>query len=482
MKTKKSLRALVPELLSYIQFKYAGNVEYNSKLLNIYEGGLLPYVEESLYKELSPKAYEKAKERIPPINLCRQLIDKLSRVYIESASRTAPIDSDEELLGKYEDWYDVSNTLALANDLVSLNKYCALEPYISQGKPSLRVIPADRFLVWSDNSIDPTDPTVFIKFTGMVKKERPATDAQGRELRDGSKIVRNVQKFTLYSETEILEVDMDGEEVAYQPNLYGRIPFVYIKNSKIDLIPKPDTDMFSMTVLIPKLLADVNYAIQFLSHSIMYGIDVDPQNLDASPDAFWVINSREDSGNEKPQIGTINPEVDSDKVVDLIKAQVSLWLSSKGLKTSSVGQTDPSQAQSGISKLVDESDATSLRKSQIKIFTKAERELWDLTKVLHDSWVAQSLIAGEGKAFTSQFSPSVTFAEQKPVVDTKSMIEDLQGLKKLNLYTPRRALKLLYPTLTDTQVDEVLDEIQDYNNSNTDSDINSDNESNNQDE
>lgn len=460
MNTQKPLQDLLPEILVYIHTKYSENIEYNKKLLDIYDGQLRPYVEDSMRLELSPESFARAKERIAPINLCTKIIDKLSRVYVDPASRNTPISTDKDLLDKYEVWYDLDNQMALANTMLSLNKYCALEPYIANGKPGLRVIPATQFLVWSDNTINPDEPTVFIKFTGSVAKETPATDSQGRILRDGSKVVRSVQKFTLYSETEILEMDMDGEALSLMPNPYNKIPFVYIKNSKFQLIPVPDTDLFSMTILIPKLLADLNYAVQFQSHSVFYCIDADPSGLsNFGPDSMVVFTSKDDG--KAPQIGTIDPKVDSEKVIELIKAQVALWLDSKGLKVSSLGNIDGSS--SGIAKMIDESDVTSIRKTQVRLFNRAEHELWELTSLLHNSWVAQSLVLGEGKAFTSQFNPSVTFSEQKPVVDTKSVLDELKGMKDLNLFTPKRALQKLYPALDDTQIESILNEIQVYN-------------------
>jgi len=462
MNTKKPLIELIPELVPYIQTRYADNVQYNSKLMDIYEGQLLPYIEESMQKELSPEAFTRAKGRISPINLCKQVIGKLSRVYIDPATRNTEVNTDGILLDKYEAWYDLDNKLAFANEMLNLTKYCALEPYLSEGIPGIRVISADKFLVWSDNHIIPDEPTVFIKFSGTIYKESPAVDAQGRAVKNGSKIVRSVQKFTLYSQTEIVEIDMDGEVLSTKINPYNKIPFVYIKNSNTDLIPKPDTDLFSMTLLIPKLLSDVNYAIQFMSHSIVYGIDVDPQSLSGNPDSFWVINSKDDG--KTPSIGTIDPKVDSEKVINLIKSQVALWLDSKGLKTSSTGNVDSENPASGIAKLVDESDATAIRKSQAKLFSTAERELWKLTSLLHNSWAAQGAVLDERRAFTSKFNPSVTFSDQRPMVDMKSTISELEGLKTLGLFTPNRAIKALYPSLDDNQVSIILKEIEDYNN------------------
>ena len=460
MSTQKPLSDLVPEILSYINVVYSDNVEYNRKLLDIHEGQLMTYVEESMQNELSPEAFARAKERIAPINILSNVVEKLSRVYVDPANRKAANGGDNELLNKYEEWYDIDNKMALANELMSLHKYFALEPYLSDGKPKLRVIPADKFLVWSDDKMEPTNPTVFIKFMGTVKKVVPATDNEGRARRDGSKVVREVSKFHLYSDDEFLEVDMDGDITIDEVNPFGRIPFVYGNSSPFNLIPKPDSDTFSMAILIPKLLADLNYAVQFQSHSIVYGIDIDPENLEGNPDSFWVINSKEGE-NKNPTLGTIKPDVDSDKVMELIHSEISLWLNSKGLKTSTSGNADVNISASGISKLIDEADATSIRKKQARLFNSFEKDLWSLTEIMHNIWVAKGVIEGEGKAFTSKFDPEILFADQKPVINKKEMLEEFKLMKELGLFIPKRAIAALHPTMTSEQVDEFFQELND---------------------
>ncbi len=458
MSTKKPLIELLPQIFTYIDVKYAANVDYNAKLLDIYEGQLLKYVEESMRKELSPEAFERARERIAPINLLNKVIDKLSRVYMDPASRTAENDSDNAILDKYEEWFDIDNSMGLTNRLLNLHKYFALEPYLDNGTPRLRVIPADKFLVWSDNENNPNTPTVFIKFMGTTQKEYPATDSEGRSKKDGSIEVRNIQVFRLYSDDEYMEVHRDGVVAVSLENPYGRIPFVYGNMSPFNLIPLPDSDSYNMAILIPKLLADLNYATQFQSHSIMYGIDIDPQNLSGNPDAFWIINSVEGEG-KNPQLGTIKPEVDTEKVISLIETEVAMWLDSKGLKTGSNGSLNAQNASSGVAKLIDESDATAVRKDQVRLFSGFENNLWSLVKDMHNYWVSNAMVEGEGKAFTSKFKPTVVFADQKPVVDRKQVLEELKLLKDLNLFVKERALRMIFPSLTEVQIKDYLSEL-----------------------
>jgi hypothetical protein len=460
MSTSKPLNTLVPELLSYIQVMYQNQVIYSRKLMDIYQGNLLKYVEESLALELNPRALARSKGRIPPINVLNKVIGKLSKVYIEPAIRDAGDNSiDQELLAYYEDKLDVNNQLATANELLNLHKYFAIEPYINNGVPSMRVLPADKFLVWSDNSFDPTAMTVFIKFMGSITKVVPTTDKNGVVIKNAENVVREVALYHVYSDESFMIMDADGVVSEYRDNPYGKIPFVYCSSSSFELIPTPDADNLAMAVLIPKLLTDINYATQFQSHSIVYGIDIETSNLDNNPDAFWVINSVEGEG-KKPMIGTIKPEVDIDKVITLISTEMSMWLDSKGIKVGSIGQANVDNAASGIAKLIDEGDASSIGRKQVNLFRKYESDLWNLIVRMHGYWASSQQLVDVKQDFSLGFKPAVTFAENKIVVDTKTTLEELKIMFDLGLITPKQALFKLNPDFTDDQIEQLLAEIK----------------------
>ena len=464
MQTSRPLQELIPQLLTHINVHYQNQVIYNKKLLDIWNGNLLKYVEESMSMELSPRAFQRSKGRIPPINILNQVVAKLSRVYTDPASRDAGDNAiDKELLAYYEKELDVDNQLAMTNELLNLNKYFALEPYLDvNGVPDMRILPADKFLVWSDNKNDPTAMTVFIKFMGSVlKTSAPVVDQYGKIVKGAETVVRDVALYHIYSNDEFMVLDADGDITDYRENPYGRIPFVYCSNSSFELIPTPDSDNLSMAVLIPKLLADLNYATQFQSHSIMYGIDVDTSNLDSNPDAFWSISSVPGEG-KTPSIGMIKPEVDTDKVIGLINAEMRMWLESKGLKTGSVGKASVDSATSGVSKLIDEADASAVNRKQVSLFRRYEKELWSLVKTMHDFWASTQQLRDVNKAFSKDFNPYVKFAENKIVIDTKDTLEQLKVEFDLGLTTPELALRKLYPDMKPEELKKRLQEIEEY--------------------
>jgi hypothetical protein len=242
-------------------------------------------------------------------------------------------------------------------------------------------------------------------------------------------------------------------------NEYGVLPGIYINRSRHSLTPKIDTDTLNMTKLIPVLLADCNFATMFQSFSIIYGIDVNDENLKMAPNAFWSFKS-DPSRESQPQIGVLKPEVDTDKVLGLVKAELAMWLESKGIKPGSVGTMTVDNAASGIAKMIDESDTTEDRKKQVSIFAPRDAECLELIiNHMMPVWRNDPMFNADISLFGEGYDITTEFPEQKPIVD-EGVATDTE-IKKLNagLTTKKRAIKKLNPTMTDDAVDELLSEI-----------------------
>jgi hypothetical protein len=220
-------------------------------------------------------------------------------------------------------------------------------------------------------------------------------------------------------------------------------------------MPEPDMDTFENTLLIPKLLADLNYATQFQSHSIMYGVDLEIQKASGAPDAFWNLSSR-DGEKSSPQIGVLSPSVDTEKVLALISFTVSQWLESRGIKPGSVGKLD--QSASGISKIVDESNTTQVVQENRLILQQAEVRLWTLIAVIHNTLLgSEDFIAVKG--LSDNLEVSVSFPEQKPIVDPAEKRNDLKFKLDNGLISKSMALKQANPDLTEEELTALQAEI-----------------------
>lgn len=452
-----SLRNDVPMLVKEWRSKQ-DTLAHNEELFNIFEGDLLQYVLKAMREQLSPDSYNQAKHRVAPINVLKRLVEKLSKIYAKPPVREleAAVEKDENIFKFYVDSMDFNTAATLANEFFNLFKNSFVEPYLDEGKPKARVIPSHQFFVVSNNRVNPLKPTHLVKIMGTYKD----TDGSKRVIfyayTDTEFLIFNDDEKVL--EEEMLKVFFDTPD-QYGINPYGKIPGVYINRSRHELCPKIDSDTLCMTKLIPILLTDLNYAVMFQSFSIIYGIDIDEENLKMNPNAFWRFKSDPTKEGSKPEVGVIKPEVDSEKVLGLIQAQLAFWLNSRNIKPGTIGAINAQDSTSGISKMIDEMDTSEDRQKQVTFFSEFETAWWDLIfNYIHPVWATYQDFENK-LSFSKSIKVTTTFAEQRPLVDRSVQIDDEIKMINAKLQDRRGALKDLYPDMSDDLIDEKINAI-----------------------
>lgn len=434
--------------------KQVHRLSHQATLYDIYEGNLLEYVLHDLKSQLSPRSFEQARHRVAPINILRRVIDKLAKLYSSPPVRTIEPRRAQPMLEFYEFSYDINTAGGLANEYFNLFKNCALEPFLDvRNVPRLRVIPSDRFFCFSTSETDPMEMTHFVKLMGSKKVD--GTEKQILHVYTDTDFAITDSKGKVI-DSLMAERDLDGS------NPYGKIPFAYQVRSRTTLNPPLDTDTLCMTKLFPILLTDINYATMFASFSVLYGIDIDEENLVMAPNAFWRLKSDPTTTN-KPEIGSIKPEVDTEKVISLIQTQLAMWLQSKNIRPGSVGDASTENFASGISKMVDEMDTVEERQKQIPYFKSLEESLWDLTiNHLHPVWSQLP-----DYLLKQQFPPgayvNVEFKEQLPIQNRDMIVNTLIKELQHGLTTKKIAVSKLNPELEDDDIDEILAEVEKEN-------------------
>lgn len=431
--------------------KHAQNHETQAplfeRLIDIYSGNLNEYVKQSISTELSKESYAIASKRIPSINVLEKITDKLSKCFDSVPNRTVSDVKERDILNQYIQSIDIQSVMSNAELLLNLNKNFALEPYINDmGLFSVRVLAPHEFTVYSDDSINPKNPTAFIKFMGSELKGK-----------------KTVSRYWIYTNETFLDCNSDGDVYNENENPYGVLPFVYCTSDSFKLQPRPDIDTFENTILIPKLLTDLNFAAQFQSHSIMYGIDVDTKNLSGGPDAFWSIKSEEGT-DKKPSIGILSPTVDVNKILDLITFTINSWLDSKGIKTNS-GNVGAANPMSAVSKIIDEADASSIVQSNRILLVKAEQSLWNLIAVIHNTFLdSDRTVIKTG--LSEPLNVSISFPTSTPIQDPAERRNELEFKLKNKLISFDRALKEANPDLSEDELLKLKKEIQNENQTN----------------
>jgi hypothetical protein len=253
---------------------------------------------------------------------------------------------------------------------------------------------------------------------------------------------------------QIEEYSMEGDE-----NPVGIIPQTYIRRSRNLLVPKCDSDLLQMGILIPCMVANLNYACHMQGHSILYGIDLDnSSSLEINPDAMWLLQSS--AGGIKPEVGVIKPQVDISEIWASISAQFQLWCESKGIRP---GESSGSQnSLSGFALAIKEMDTTNDVKAQVTYFKEAEYDFWNKLSIQHNFWVDSGVVTDMPR-FSPDFIPTIEFQEHKAYED-KDKILDSQ-IKMINelLTSRKRARQVVHSDLSLEQIEEIEMEIAQEN-------------------
>jgi hypothetical protein len=431
------------DILDIVKYanKQSAQSPLHARLVDIYSGNFIQYIQNSLKEELSPESYKVASQRIPVINLLERITKKLSKVYSDEPRRTTNDDSDSEILNEYSDNIEIQSVMQQADTLLNLTKCFALEPYLKSGLFEVRVLAPSEFCVYSDDKQNPKSSTALVKFMGSYPKGK-----------------HNANLYWVYTNELFVIVDSDGEILDSQNNPYGVVPFVYCSSDSFNLQPQPDLDSFHTSLIVPKLLCDLAYSTRFMSHSLLYAIDCNiSSNLTNGPDVFWSLNSTEGE-NKRPQIGSISPSVDVDKVLALIAFTLSQWLESKGIKPGTIGTMQPSNAASAVSKIVDEADASSVINRNRQLLVTAEKSLWHLIGIIHNTLLGSDKLSIE-KGLSAPFNVSVAFPVQQPIQDPAERRNELKFQLDNKLISYMRALKQAHPDLTEEEILKLKEEI-----------------------
>lgn len=441
------LKDLIPAMVAHIKNNQQF-IDDNHELLDIYEGNLVKYVDQVLRSSLADNYYKTIKDKIVPINILNRVIDKLAKVYSGDVKRIS--ETDQELVDYYVGSFKMNSKMIKADEYSNLFRGYLLEPYLYEDHLKLRVLPYDRFLPFSHSHIDPTKEDVIIKYVGKKLVESKKSSSY-----------KNV--YYAFSSTEFMAFTED-EEIYYPAlkdnegvNPFGVIPFVYANRSDNKLVPTHNYDAKQMAKLIPCILTDMVGCIQYQAFSMIFGIDIDMENVRIGPNAIWSLKS--DLASQKaPQLGTIKPDADIAEVVQFVQTVFTLWLESLSIRVNGSLTEKSSNASSGIAKIIDEMDTIDARKKAMEYFIHEEREFWMKLKEIHNFYVSTGQI--RAPMFSDSFTIDISFQEPRPFVDKEKVLAEIQTQVSLGLMTRRMALKELYPDYSQEAIETIIQEVE----------------------
>jgi len=399
----------------------------------------------------------KVMERIAPINYYRKVIDKLSTIYQYSVIRkvVGGTESDADLLSWYEQELGINDKFNRNNEFYNAYSYSLLhfvlkdpEGILMKRSPFMRTIPNHEFLVMNTDNVDPSEADIYIIFMEPIM--------QGSDKIDVYHVYTDSEFMILSGKGEVLQSEMDRLEQDGS-NPFGTVPFVYANSSENLSMPMLQDDDLEMSLLVPLLLTDLNYATKFQSFSTIITIDADDEQLKLNPDT--IINIKTDEGSENASIQTLKPTVDIDKVLQLASSQISLWLTGKGIRPGAVGSLSKDSFSSGVSKMIDESDTYESRVKQIEKYRKVEQSFWDkILKVYHPIWASGGQI-DNSTLFSAEAQVQTIFPQPRPMQTRVELLQELGEAITLGLESRRGAMKVLYPDWNEDEIEEKMAEI-----------------------
>lgn len=423
---------LILDILTEVKNKKP-QLEYEEKIFNILEGDVTTYLNKEFFRQLNEKAAQEIQQRSCPINVLRKIIDKLSKLYATPVVRYTSNPTDQELM----DSYSVDEYFSEANTAFNAFKRAGIEIYYNENEREIefRNIPTYLYVPYCASEIEVTDMTHLVKF-----------------FKD---------KFYIYSDEELICVSKDGEMLPSPTdgvNEYGVIPFAYISKSKYKIMPVSDSDLYQMSLLFPVLLSDLNFSIKYMTNPIVYGVDLDTENLERNPNVFWSFKSMEEG--KTPSIGSITPTADIQGILSNIKEQMSFWLETKNIKANAIGITTGDNASSGLALMIRNIDTTEDRNQQITYFRELECDFWERLAKIHN-YLADIGAIDERRKFSPEFEVTVKYADQKPLEDRSQVVARLKDELSAGLISRKMAIQELNPDYDSDQVDELLKEIDD---------------------
>lgn len=412
----------------------------------MFHGKTKQIIRAAIAKEFSkPETVEELISRLVPLNLISKIITKLAGVYTEDPIRLADdgSTSDQELMEEYVEGFCLNQRMKEANRYFKLFKRSLAEVYVDEkGNPWFRNIPRHQYEVFSFSGITPNRPDVICKI--VQDAQSPADQVlnfwstESFWITDGS------------GNIDTAKMNQIGNPEGVNP--YTTLPFVYINESSVSVDPIPDDDLMQMAITIPVILTDLLFAQKYQSWALIYAIGEVPE-IPSNPNSVIHMNYGVDG--QKPEVGTIKPDVDSDKVLSTVKTLIAMLLSTKNLSVGVVqANLDAGSAASGISKMLDSAESVEDKKDQQAYFEKAEQDLWMLLKdYMIPYWRANNRLADEyNKMFSESFEMSIYFKEPKVMITDKEQIEISKMRMDAGFSTLEMELSAIYPQMTRDQI------------------------------
>lgn len=397
--------------------------------LDLYNGALTDHLLAQIQRVY------KNPEQISPvsINIIKKIVNRLGCVYLADATRTIDGgEQDQAIYGSIEDSAGLPTKMKTANRLSKLCGNALLRPVWRGGKMALDVLTGDILDVVTGDS-----PEELVSVTVTHWPDNGKS---------------NEITYTVWTSAEVTHLDYRGAVTATEQNPYGVLPFVPVWGT-----PPTDSfwqvgseDLVLVQNAINERLTDLCHTLRFQSFGVGYvkgtkGNKTNSGDMALGPGSMVFLP-------ENGEVGFVSPKAPVEDVLEAIDRMMKWAAVSYSLPASSMS-LDPTQ-ESGVSKIVSNSELEELRRDDIAQFAKVEDQLFRLFRTVWNVHNPDSLIS---EAATLR----ADFYDPKPTVTATEQIKEWQGLLELGLISPVDILIQQNPDLTPDMARAKLLQIRD---------------------
>lgn len=359
--------------LKQILEDYAKSAEFfnwNKKLYNIIRGDLLTSMYEEFDKLSSPTAKKDAKDKAVALNFYEIIVNHKSQLYTMPVSRVANFHQDE--VDKLIKNLAIDKHFHNGTRYYNASKSAAIEIYEKENMDlGIRPVHNGAFSAWTDSPVEPNIPKVIIKNVKTISKKKKDSDE-----------LYSVDLLIIYSDTEILAVDTDGDEYpdmlpgdenSKGVNGWGVLPFIYVNQDNYELLPMISKDNYQNIIMFNCIMTFANVAMFYQGNPvrILSNVDIKKSQISINPNDLIVLNSL--NSELEAKLTELATTMDPTKATHLANEIINRVLQINDI---SLADGSAAPAQSGVALSLKQGGMVENRKNQIEQWRPAEEDFW----------------------------------------------------------------------------------------------------------
>lgn len=401
-------------ILSNLDKIIKGNTDYktlfyhNCRVFDVLDDDFLSLMEEQAYKFSTKTARENNKDMALAVNYLKKIVEHKSQLYTFDVGRTPNQASAQTLMDQYKKIFNLDSILHKGNYYYNATFSTLLEFYQDRyNQLKLRAVPNKNFYVFSDDIVEPNNPTAYIK---IIRTEERLVGSVKKE----------VELLQIWTDEEVMVCYTNKEIISYMANPYKTAPFVYVTAQPHRLMPAVARDLLHNLIQVNNIFTAGNVNNYWMANPLRWIKNANQESLklNIAPNSYILLNPP-DGSNLTPEIGEVASTLDLDKSFTYAKNLLTEILYTHDIQSKDAVTGTP---QSGVSIQLKDSDLVENRKSQIEQWRPAEEALWSKLAVIHNAIIDQKL--GSDKTPTGKFPEGFAVAVDFEIPDTNNQVQD----------------------------------------------------------